>query len=91
MSGIMKFAPVSFAITLAFAGQAFAQDSRPSIQIEPPEPIETPDIAPESIPEPIIESEDDLECPVCYSVWASAQVCRPVSIEVSSASAGTPN
>jgi len=61
MSGIMKYLPLSLVVTLAFAGQAFAQDNRPSIQIEPPEPIETPDIVPESIPETIIESEDELE------------------------------
>ena len=49
---------------LAFAGQAFAQDNSPPIEIEPPEPTETPDIGPDIAPEPspegIIESEDDL-------------------------------
>jgi len=53
----MKTVLLSLGLMLAFAGQALAQDSRPSIQIKPPEPIETPDIAPEDV----IESEDILE------------------------------
>ena len=65
MSALMKTIATSLVLMLAFAGQAFAQDNRPSIQIEPPEPIEIPDIgpdiAPESVPETIIESEDELE------------------------------
>ena len=60
----MKISPLSLILTFAFAGQAFAQDSGPSIQIEPPEPIETPDIAPEPVPDVIIESEDDLEAAI---------------------------
>jgi len=44
-----------------FAGVAFAQDSRPSIRIKPPEPIEIPELAPESENKAIIESEDELE------------------------------
>lgn len=57
----MKLIATSLVILLAFAGQAFAQDNQAPIQIEPPEPIEIPDIAPESIPDTIIESEDQLE------------------------------
>jgi len=53
----MKTVLLSLGLMLAFASQALAQDSRPSIQIKPPEPIETPDIAPEDV----IESEDILE------------------------------
>jgi tetratricopeptide (TPR) repeat protein len=62
MFGIMKTLTLSFALSLSFAGlvipaTAFAQDNRPLIQIEPPEPIEAPEIEADSI----IESEDDLK------------------------------
>jgi len=61
VSGIMKLTWLSFVIALAFAGPAFAQDNRPSIEIEPPDPIEVPDAAPESDSESIITSEEDLQ------------------------------
>ena len=51
MFGIMKFTPIILVLILAFAGQVAAQD-RPRLQIDPPEPIETPNT--------IIDSEDDL-------------------------------
>ena len=62
MFGIMKTLTLSLALSLAFAGlvipaTAFAQDDRPSIQIEPPEPLEEPETEADSI----IESEDDLK------------------------------
>lgn len=60
MFGIMKFIPFTLAVIFACSGQAFAQDSSPPIEIKPPVPIETPDIAPEVIPETIIDSGDDL-------------------------------
>ncbi len=60
MFGIMKFIPFTLAVIFACSGQVFAQDSSPPIEIKPPVPIETPDIAPEVIPETIIDSEDDL-------------------------------
>ena len=44
MFGIMKTLSTSLILILAFAGQAFAQDDPSAIQIEPPDPIEAPDI-----------------------------------------------
>lgn len=59
MFGMMKLTPYSLVLMLAFAGQAMAQDTTPPIQIEPPDPIELPDIAPDVIPEAIIEDEPE--------------------------------
>ncbi|WP_084169008.1 tetratricopeptide repeat protein [Hellea balneolensis] len=61
MFGIMKLTSFSFALMIAFSSQAFAQESSPPIQIEPSEPIEAPDIAPEVTPETIIDSDDELK------------------------------
>lgn len=66
MFGIMKPLLTSLVVMMTFTGQALtsaalAQDSRPSIQIEPPAPIEAPDIAPDASAKPIIESEEALE------------------------------
>jgi len=60
MFGIMKTILFSLGLTLTFAGHAFAQDNRPTIEIEPPDPIETPEQPRELAPETIIESEEDL-------------------------------
>ena len=65
MFGIMKTVLFSFALTLSLTGQSLAQD----IQIEPPEPIETPqDIAPAITlePEPI-EEEAEVDTGPDYS------------------------
>ena len=67
MFGIMKLTPLSLILALAFAGPALAQDNRPSIQIEPPDPIETPDATPEPENESIIDSEEALEPKPDYS------------------------
>ena len=48
-------------MTLALCSQAFAQDSSPPIEIEPPDVIRIPDIAPDTLPDEIIESEEDIE------------------------------
>ena len=61
MFGIMKNLWISLVVMMALTGQAVAQDSRPSIEIEPPEPIEVPDFAPDGPSEPIIESEEALD------------------------------
>ena len=66
VSNIMKPLTLSFALIFAFAIQmtpvaAFAQDERPAIKIEPPEPVETPDGLRELETQTIIESEDALE------------------------------
>ena len=44
MFGYMKVLITSLAISLALVGSAFAQDNRPSIEIEPPDPIDVPDV-----------------------------------------------
>lgn len=69
VSEIMKTLTLSFVLSLALAGYAFAQDNRPSIQIEPPEPIETLDETsdPEFENETIIDSEEALEPKPDYS------------------------
>jgi len=67
MFRIMKLTPLSLIFILAFAGHVFAQDSHPSIQIEPPELIETPDEPPEPENETIIDSEEALQPKPDYS------------------------